>query len=53
MTISKDKLINFALVCFIFSTVVFAVLFIIKSSVLFACGFNTPPLGAVSTQLKH
>jgi hypothetical protein len=30
MTISRDKLLNFALGCFIFSTLVFAVLFILK-----------------------
>jgi hypothetical protein len=30
MTISKHTLINFALGCFIFSTVVFAILFIVK-----------------------
>jgi hypothetical protein len=30
MTISRDKLLNFALGCFIFSTLVFAILFILK-----------------------
>jgi hypothetical protein len=30
MTIHKNTLLNFALGCFIFSTIVFAILFIIK-----------------------